>query len=277
MDMDTERIGMVLVRASELHSKIATCIQKSTSGANISNTNGDVSNDDVNDAEQNVDDTLFTICDALDSLQSLLSSLQALQQQQQYEREAVIRDIENNRKMLLKKLSEYKGEHLDVIQEAEAFASMEVEHENEFFMPYPALAPNSVALNNGLGSRFSSARKLVQNGHDESRRSQTQNSGNKLWRGLRFLVNSTVKTTFTLFGVIAILSLAGFEPKIKKKVNTFPALTLFDPDKKTLSARCPPGKVAVMEKGEIRCIVKERVEIPFDFVATDPDVNFGCG
>ncbi|XP_074292997.1 uncharacterized protein LOC141619875 [Silene latifolia] len=73
---------------------------------------------------------------------------------------------------------------------------------------------------------------------------------------------------------ISLLSLAGFEPRIKKKVNSFPALALFDLDKKTLSARCPPGKVAVMEKGEIRCIVKERVEIPFDFVATDPDVNY---
>ncbi|KAH9610582.1 hypothetical protein KSS87_000867, partial [Heliosperma pusillum] len=210
---------------------------------------------------------------------SEIANILALQQQQQYEREAVIRDIENNRKMLLKKLSEYKGEHVDVIQEAEAFASMEVEHDNEFFMPYPAHAPNSVVLANSLGSRFSSARKLVQNGHDESRRSQTQNSGNKLWRGLRFLVNSTVKTTLTLFGVITLLSLAGFEPRIKKKVNSFPALTLFDfnSDKKTVSARCPPGKVAVMEKGEIRCIVKERVEIPFDFVATDPDVNYGCG
>lgn len=40
---------------------------------------------------------------------------------------------------------------------------------------------------------------------------------------------------------------------------------------------CPPGKVLVVEDGETRCLVKERVEIPFMYVATTPDVNYWCG
>ncbi|KAL9238822.1 hypothetical protein vseg_013195 [Gypsophila vaccaria] len=82
---------------------------------------------------------------------------------------------------------------------------------------------------------------------------------------------------FTLVGVIALLSFASFEPKLQKKGNRFAALTVSDSAEKRQSARCPPGKVAVMENGEIRCIVKERVEIPFETVAADPDVNYGCG
>ncbi|KAK9691138.1 hypothetical protein RND81_09G178300 [Saponaria officinalis] len=277
--MDSERIGMVLLRASELHSKIATCIHSSTAppdDINNNNNNSTTTSTTTLDSEEADEDAdaLFTISDLFDSLQSHLSSFQALQQQQQYEREAVIRDIEHNRKLLLKKLSEYKGQHLDVIREAEAFASMRVEHDNELLLPpYPPLV-----LDTNLRSRLSNSRKLVQNGHDDSYASQPQNISAKLWGGLRCVVNSTAKTMLTLVGVVAFLSLAGFEPKLNKKGSRFIALrTVHDSEEKRQSVRCPPGKAAVMDNGEIRCIVKERVEIPFETVAADPDVNYGCG
>lgn len=210
---------------------------------------------------------------------------QALQQQQQYEREAAIADIEYNRKTLLKKLSEYNGEHLDVIQEAEAFASMKVEPDNELLLPpYQTHSPHSLVLDKSYLSRVPYSSKLAQNGlngDNELKQSQAQSKSNKLWGGLRFLVHSTTKTMLTLVGVISLLSLAGFEPKLKKKGTNLNVLSLFQqPDgakEGGLVARCPPGKVAVMEDGEFRCIVKERVEIPFDCVADNPNVSYGCG
>lgn len=290
--MEEERIGMVLVRASELRSKIANCIHKTATtplqsqvvGAlNNGNSTSCVAETVVEDEEEETD-TLLNICYAFDSLETQLSSLQALRQQQQYEREAVIGEIEYSRKMLLKKLSEYKGEHLDVIREAEAFASMKVEHDNELLLPpYHTHSPQSLGLDKNYLSHVPYSRKFAQNGlkgSSESKESPTQNKSNKLWGGLRCLVHSTAKTMLTLVGVISLLNLAGFEPKLQKKGTKLNVLTLFkQPDAKdrALVARCPPGKVPVMEDGEIRCIVKERVEIPFESVADNPDVNYGCG
>lgn len=49
-------------------------------------------------------------------------SEQDLQQQQQYEREAVLSEINTARKFLLQKLMDYKGANLEVFHEASAFA-----------------------------------------------------------------------------------------------------------------------------------------------------------
>ncbi|XP_021731653.1 plastid division protein PDV2-like [Chenopodium quinoa] len=289
MEMEEERIGMVLVRASELRSKIANCIHKSTNPLQ-SQLEGSQNNGDSSSSAQNGDeadegtDALLNICYSFDALETQLGSLQSLRQQQQYEREAVIGEIEYSRKMLLKKLSEYKGEHSDVIQEAEAFASMKVEHDNELLLPpYQTHSPNSLVLDKNYLSRVPYSRKLAQNGLNggsESKESHTQSKPNKLWGGFRFLVHSTAKTMLTLVGVISLLSLAGFEPKLQKKGTKLNVLSLFQQPNdqgRALGARCPPGKTAVMEDGEIRCIVKERVEIPFDHVADNPDVHYGCG
>ena len=212
--------------------------------------------------------------------------VQALQQQQQYEREAVIGEIEYSRKMLLRKIGEYTGEHLDVIREAEAFAGMKVEHSNELLLPPYPTRSRSLVLDNSNLNRFSYTRKLTQNGYNSgelpncSKRNEPQPSSNKLWSGLKFLVHSTAKTMLTLVGVISLLSLAGFEPRLSKKGANLKSLTHFqqpDAEEKRLVAQCPRGKVPVVEDGEIRCVVKERVEIPFDYVTENADVNYGCG
>ncbi|CAO2815106.1 unnamed protein product [Amaranthus hypochondriacus] len=279
MEMEEERIGMVLVRASELRSKIANCIHHSTTEVTPNNGDSDPSSVDE-DTE-----ALLNICYAFDSLESQLASLQALRQQQQYEKEAVIGDIELSRKALLKKLSEYKGEQLDVIREAEAFASMKVEHDNELLLPpYPVHSPHSLVLDKSYPSRGPYSRILSQNalnGGNATNNSQTLSKPNKLTGGLKFLVHSIAKMVLTTVGVISLLNLAGYEPRLQKKgTNNINILTLFQrpcAGKRGIVAHCPPGKVAVMENGEIRCIVKERVEIPFDSAAGNPDVSYGCG
>lgn len=315
MDLDEDRIGVVMVRASELRAKIANCIHKSTNEtAHLEqqwNNKGPLERQIEEERNGNFDRTssvgavreyvdddeeaeiLLNLCDAFESLESQLASLQALQQQQQYEREAAIGEIEYSRKILLEKLKEYQGEHLDVIKEASTFASMEVGHDSELRLPpYQSHLPQSLVLDNGHLSRFLTAQKLSSNGVDlrkdlknnfsEPGRGQGCSRGNPAWRGLRFLVGSAAKTMVTLVGVLSILSLAGFEPKVKKDGMEFNILGLFG--KRTDEERrgivpgiCPPGRVAVREDGELRCIVKERVEIPFDSVSAKPNVNYGCG
>lgn len=297
MEMEDERIELVLFRASELRSKLSDCIHKATIASSQEDSDGgdycrpsnDRSSSSMAMETDEEAEALLNISDAFVSLESQLSSLQDLQQHQQYEREAVIGEIEYNRKKLLKKLGEYKGEHLDVIREAEAFASIKVDHGNELVLPpYPTRCSLSLVLDNGNLNRISHTRKLTQNGYNNSvgltngskRRSEPQPGSNKLWGGLKFLVHSTAKTMLTLVGVISLLSLAGFEPRLSKKGANLKSLTLFqqaDDEEKRLEPQCPPGKVAVMEDGEIRCVVKERVEIPFDSVSGNPDVSYGCG
>lgn len=72
MEMEEERIGMVLVRASELRSKIANCIHHSTTEVTPNNGDSDPSSVDE-DTE-----ALLNICYAFDSLESQLASLQVI-------------------------------------------------------------------------------------------------------------------------------------------------------------------------------------------------------
>ncbi|GAB2267291.1 hypothetical protein Dimus_002276 [Dionaea muscipula] len=320
MDFDEERIGMVLVRASQLRSKFANSIHRTSPPHSHDNQHppplpssdliGAVGRDDpssatgiatdADDEEEEEEEeaaaaaeSVFNICDAFESLESQLASLQALQQQQQYEREAAIGEIEYSRKMLLKKLQEYKGEHLDVIQEASAFASMKIDHNTELLLPpYPSHAPHSLILDNTHLPHFSC--KPTQNGHgsgetvykatetpNESEIGHTlANSNSTAWNGLKLLVNAAAKAMLTLVGVVTVLSLTGYEPRIVRRDSNIKLLDLLQQPRmkeKRIHSQCSPGKVAVVEDGEVRCIVKERVEIPFSSVTSKPDVNYGCG
>ncbi|KAL2460188.1 Plastid division protein PDV2 [Abeliophyllum distichum] len=87
------------------------------------------------------------------------------------------------------------------------------------------------------------------------------------------LAGTAAKAALTIIGVISILSLAGFEPSVRKRGNHFKFLDIFqlqqNNDKGTAVAECPTGKIPVMENGEMRCVVKERVEIPFESGVSD--------
>ena len=225
-----------------------------------------------------------------------LPILQALQQQQEYQRADAIAEIERSRKKLVKMLTEYEGEHLDVMKEASAFAGLKVDQNNELLLPpYPSHTPHSLVLDNGHlpVPLLSYGRKLPQNGHGgadaangsknefgQSGSVKSQTFLSRSWAGLRFLVSSAAKTMVTLVAVASILNLAGVEPRLVKKGANIKLLDLFEQnatEEKRLSSRCPPGKVAVVEDGEIRCLVKERIEIPFESLNSKPDVDYGCG
>lgn len=148
--MEGDEIGIVLSRASELRSKINNCIDKARRRSEDGE--GDDRSRSLDEGGGEADDeaeSLLNIRDALESLEEQLVSLQALQQQQRYEREATLAEIDHSRKVLLKKLKEYKGEDLEVIHEASAFASETVEHNDDLLLPpYPSRPPHSLVSDN---------------------------------------------------------------------------------------------------------------------------------
>ncbi|KAH6780004.1 hypothetical protein C2S52_011241 [Perilla frutescens var. hirtella] len=300
--MDEDRIGLVLAKTSDLRSKIISCIHKTAS--NVERASGESEskesqpNPDAENQENDVEEeaeSLLNIKEALDSLEAQLSSLQALQQQQWYEKEVALAEIECSQKKLLKELKEYKGKDLEVIQEAVAFASETDDNNDLLLPPYPSRPSPSIVSKNGYLSTFTSSRRSPQNGlttgglknlHEvpnnlhklESKQGQSGPRGP--FKLVRNLIGTAAKTAMTVVGVIAILSLAGFEPRLRKRDDRLKLLNFFHQrrnDEKGASVDCPPGKVLVTENGEARCIVKERVEVPFESVVATPDVSYGCG
>ncbi|XP_047946234.1 plastid division protein PDV2-like [Salvia hispanica] len=285
--MDDDRIVLVLAKTSDLRSKIISCIQNTASNADgeIGESESKVS------AENHVEEeaeSLLNIKDALESLEAQLSSLQALQQQQWYDREAALAEIEYSQKKLLKELKEYKGKDLEVIHEAVSFAS-ETEDTNDLLLPpYPSRPSPSIASKKGYLSTFTSSRRSPQNGftsggaknlhHIPSSVEKSEARG--AFKSVRVLLGAAAKMAMTVVGVMTILSLAGFEARLGKRDNQFRVLGLFQQrqdEEKGNSVECPPGKVPIVENGETRCIVKERVEVPFEPVVSVPDVSYGCG
>lgn len=281
--MDEEGIGLVLARATELRLNINNCIHRATPGENGPKSQEQGDAEEVNETEEEGEETanLLNICDALESLESQLSTLQAMQQNQQYEREAALADIEYSRKALLDKLKEYKGKDLEVIQEATVFASETVEQSSDLLLPpYPIYPPLSKknshksARNGAFPSDLTNGTKknLSESGHNQPRRNPTG--------GLVHIVGTVAKTMVTLVGVVSVLRLAGFNPSQRKVNAPFRILNMFLPplsgDRES-SFECPPGKVLVVEDGQARCLVKERVEVPFESAVSTADVNYGCG
>lgn len=204
-------------------------------------------------------------------------------------------EIRYSQKKLLEKLKEYKGEELEVIQEAIAFAGETVEDSGDLLLPpYPSRRLHSVVSDNDYLSQFPNARKTTQNGVtsgaplsvsakgslEPDTDQLTPESRGPLSR-VKVLVGAIAKAAITIVGVISVLSLAGYEPSLRKRDNQLKLVHLFQQQGNGknggLDVECPPGKVPVVENGETRCLVKERVEIPFESVVATPDVNYGCG
>ncbi|KAJ7945985.1 plastid division protein PDV2-like [Quillaja saponaria] len=309
--MEDDGIGLVLARATELRLKISNCIHKATSrldppsnghlAAEEADGNQDSSfrsriemNDTEDEENEDEEERLLNICDALESLETQLSSLQTLQQQQWYEKEVALAEIENSRKMLLDKLKEYEGKELEVIHEASTFAAETVEDNNDLLLPpYPSRPPYSMCLGNGYVSQTPPTHKPVRNGlisiepipetdktHNESEKNLVQTDSKESRRGLGFFVSSAAKTVLTLVGLVSILSSSGFGPNFVKRGTHFNVLGMLqrsETEKERSTIQCPPGKMEVVENGETRCIVKERVQVPFSAVTATPDINYGCG
>ncbi|MCL7040891.1 hypothetical protein MKW94_006266 [Papaver nudicaule] len=281
-----DEIGIVLGRASELKLKIRKCVDSAiTRRTNTGDHNQEVIEDTVGGDGFAETESLLNITDALESLEEQLTSFQRLQQQQRYEKEAALAQIDHSREILLNKLNEYKGDDLEVIREITSFASETVEHNADLILPPYSSRPRNVPSTrmnalNGVTSlnTIHQAKKL-----NKSEKKQSQSSAKNSPTGLRLMFSMAVKTVLTLVSVASVLTFAGFEPSLRRR-NTvckvlYPSQNLAAEEEKTkpTTGHCPPGKVLVMENGKPRYIVKERVEIPFEPVVTMPNVNYGCG
>ncbi|KAL3515215.1 hypothetical protein ACH5RR_022117 [Cinchona calisaya] len=302
--MDEDKIGLVLVRVAELRGKITNSIQKSVtickreegkslikdSKTALYAQEKEPEDDDCDEESE----SLLNIRETLESLEAQLSSLQALQQQQWYEKEAALAEIRYSQRKLLEKLKDYKGEELEVIHEAIAFAGETVEDNNDLLLPpYPSWPLHSVVSGNNYLSQFPHACKKTQNGvvsggtenvsakgFLESDTNQLHPESRRPFSPVKGFIGAVVKAAITVVGIISVLSLAGYEPRLRKRDNHFKFLHLFQQQQNGeggITINCPPGKVPVVENGETRCLVKERVEIPFESVVATPDVNYGFG
>nr|AFK43049.1 unknown [Lotus japonicus] len=205
--------------------------------------------------------------------------------------------------MLIAKLKEYKGKELEVIHEASTFASETVEPNNDLLLPpYPSRPPYSISLDKEYMSQIPSVNKPGRNGlitldsvvetkksHTETEQNHVEDGAKNSRKGLGFFITSAAKTMLTVVGVVSILSLSGFGPRFGKIGIRFSAQgwrhrlenesegsTTENKSERPVT-QCPPGRILVLENGEARCLVKERVEIPFSAVSATPDINYGCG
>lgn len=212
----------------------------------------------------------------------LSSDLQDLQQRQRYEKEAALSEIEHSRKILLDSLKKYKGVALQAIHEASAFAGETVQYNRDLMLPPYAsyLHPfpsGHKSVSNGLTD--AATNKATKEPNESERKRSKTDSGNSR-NGLGSLVSIAAKSVITIVGIVSILHLSGFRPKFVKKVAALKVLNLFRQSAAGGNGsynECPPGKILVTENGEARCIVKERIEVPFSSVAAKPDVNYGSG
>lgn len=278
--MDEDRIGLVLARISELRVEITNCIHKASKKDEVESGNGEDPDEKTHEGDDEAVDCLLKIKDALESLEAQVSSLQALQEQQWYEKEAALAEIGYSQEKLLQTLKGYEGKDYQVIHEAIAFVSETVEDNNDLLLPpYPSRPSRTLVSDKGYGVHLPSARKLTQNGvtgsHNHNSRKDVDDANHERsepkspLRMVKFFLGAAAKTALTVVGVISVLTLAGFEPQIKKRDNQINVSNLFQ--------QVANSKVPVVENGETQCVVKERVEIPFESVVATPDVNYGCG
>ncbi|OAY85917.1 Plastid division protein PDV2 [Ananas comosus] len=291
--MEGEEIGLVLARASELRTKITDCIGRGGGdelqrGRRAEEDEEERGGEGVEEEEEEEAESLLSIRDALESLEQQLASLQALQQQQRYERESILNQIDRSRRILLTKLRSYKGQDWEVIHEAAAFAGEKVEHDEGLILPpYPTHLTNSFVLDDLYPPDFSFKSKLARNGsisepiiHEANKRRTGEPEKNGKSAGIRFLFGWFAKSVITVVSVLSMLKLAGYKPTMGKGGIKFEARGLFGKaagDEGADSLECPPGKVLVIEDGKARCLVKERVEIPFESDVTAPNVRYGFG
>ncbi|KAG2298160.1 hypothetical protein Bca4012_009364 [Brassica carinata] len=297
---DEEGIGLILARATELRLKITDCIDTPGTavdddghggGGNELSSPGEgkkdkdfdlISSGDAEEEEdEEADEQLLRIRDALESLESQLAALQNLRQRQQYEKQVALSEIDYSRKVLLEKLKDYKGKELQVLGEASTFAGERVDYENDLLLPPYPVHPPPLSLdldnnNNGYLPRLPSKQKISDANGFGSGHVRKETEVESPHGVVRFL-GSVAKIMLPIIGVISILSAAGYGPEIRKRG----ASLKFLPQRVVIGKRpvnqCPPGKVLVIEDGEARCLVKERVEIPFDSVLAKRDVTYGYG
>ncbi|TVU40906.1 hypothetical protein EJB05_14390 [Eragrostis curvula] len=299
--MEGEEIGLVLARASDLRSRISACAaaarppSQRDAGEALKRLGAaeDEEGEEEEEEEEEVE-SLVGISDALESLERQLAALQDLQHQQRYERETILSQIDRSRRFLLNKLKEYKGQDCEVIHEAAAFAGEKIEHDDGLILPpYSNHITNSFVLDDLYPLNFLSKSKRLQNGLDsngmtqddtrmnglEDRNARTSNYGSR--GGIISFIGWMAKTAVMVVGAVTIMKASGYKPVIGRNSIKLDIGWLFSKEaasrQERSTVRCPPGQVMVLDDGRAHCVVKERVEIPFDTNLASPSASYGLG
>lgn len=222
LDMEPAEIAVVLARASDLHSNLNDAILRTSAP-----------DSDAADAFAHAR-TLAAIRDAFLSLQDHLDSLQALQKQQKAERDEVLAEIEESRKILIGRMKEYNGSEWEIIDEAHAFVGEPVQRKDELVLP-PYQSPISDIASLGRDWQFGNIRRQnfartstssldeeQQEGDELTQETAPQQDGEEVARGSRKVsagggfanvlsglghgIRFTTKTVVMIGSVIAILT-----------------------------------------------------------------------
>jgi hypothetical protein len=205
--------------------------------------------------------------------------------------------IDCSRRSLLDKLSEYKGQDCEVIHEAAAFAGEKIEHDDVLILaPYSDHVTNTLVLDDLYPLNFlSNKSRHSQNGLDpngttqndtrtsglENRNTSTSNHGSRRG-GMGSFIGWMAKAAVVVAGAVSFMKAAGCEPvtvrnNVRLDVGRLLAKSGAGEQGQSGTVRCPPGKVMALEDGRAHCVVKERVEVPFDSNLAAPSAGYGLG
>ena len=204
----------------------------------------------------------------------LLWVKQALEQQQIYEKEAALAQIDRRRVFLLSKIRDHEGDS-EFLQELTIFAGgnsigdFNGDGDGEFLLlpPYSSLRQEAFILD-GIHSslHLHKNRKLPVNEPIEDQKKSTESLTRSLVKGAGSVFGFVVKSTAGILGALAVARVAGFEPRLARKGGQLEPLV-----------RCPAGRVMVVQDGVAQCVVKERIEVPFGSADSGPLVGLGHG
>jgi hypothetical protein len=90
------------------------------------------------------------------------------------------------------------------------------------------------------------------------------------------------KAAVVVAGAVSFMKAAGCEPvtvrnNVRLDVGRLLAKSGAGEQGQSGTVRCPPGKVMALEDGRAHCVVKERVEVPFDSNLAAPSAGYGLG
>ncbi|CAM6091921.1 unnamed protein product [Calypogeia fissa] len=271
--------------------------------------------------------SLGAIRDALEVLEEQLEALQqTVQQQQRTEKDAALAELEESRRILLRRLKDHRGREWEVVHEALAFAGEPVDDRDDLPLPpYPMpLSDSSFVLsregqsapyNGAAAQKYNGSMKQVyfgpgevegeehvpyteeaegnEEGNEEEGTSFQGERGRKEGGGflgfakafLGFAYGVTSKVAIVAVSVAAALAVSEVTRRLESRKsfsNGTPSRPPAPPPPATARQlpprrECPPGKKLIMEDGFPKCVVKERIEVPFYKEVKTPDVLYGRG
>ncbi|CAF1717479.1 hypothetical protein HID58_085148 [Brassica napus] len=235
---DEEGIGLILARATELRLKISDCIDTSSTAVSDGVHSGG-RKDGSSPAKKD----------------EFIGNQEKDSDEEEAERLLCIRDaLESLESQLaaLQNLRQRQQYEKQVALSEIDYSRKIVDYENDLLLPPYHVHPHLPSKHkksdvNGFGSGH--VRKVNPNG------------GSGVIIGF---LGSVAKIMLPLIGVISILKRGASLKLLQQQVVRAPN-------------QCPRGKVLVFGDGEARCLVKERVEIPFDSVVAKRDVTYGYG